>query len=79
MCLTPLKILKFIFIQMGNMVPLDAIKETLARKELIYQSQLLEKDKELHQRQREIQKMEREMHLLRSDLKSLCDSNDNMA
>ena len=66
------------FIQNGNMVPLDAIKETLARKELIYQAQLLEKDKALHHRQVEIQKMEREMHMLRSDVKSLCDSNDDM-
>jgi hypothetical protein len=57
---------------------LDSIKEVLARKELVYQAQLLEKDKQLHQREVEIQKMEREMHLLRTDIKTLCDSNDDM-
>ena len=60
------------------MVPLDAIKETLARKELVYQSQLLEKDKALHQRHLEMKKMEREMDMLRSDVQTLCDSNDDM-
>ena len=43
------------------MAPLDAIKETLE----VHQSQLLEKDKALHQQHLEIKKMEREMDMLR--------------
>ena len=57
---------------------MDAIKEHLARKELMYQAKLLEKDKQLHQREVEIQKIEREMMLLRADVKNLCENNDGM-
>lgn len=57
---------------------MESIKEHLARKELIYQAQLLEKDKQLHKREVEIQKMEREMISLRSDVKTLCETNDGM-
>lgn len=57
---------------------MDAIKEHLARKELVYQAMLLDKDKQMHQREVEIQKVEREMMLVKSDLKTLCENNDGM-
>ena len=57
---------------------MDAIKEHLARKELVYQAMLLDKDKQMHQREVEIQKVEREMMMVKSDLKTLCENNDGM-
>jgi hypothetical protein len=38
----------------------------------------LEKDKQLHQREVEIQKMEREMTMLKADLKTLCNNDTAM-
>ena len=51
---------------------------TLAEQELWYESQLLQRDKELHAKQMEFMEMEREMDLLRSDVNSLCKGNDDM-
>ncbi len=51
---------------------------TLAEQELWYESQLLQRDKELHAKQMEFMEMEREMDLLRADVNSLCKSNDDM-
>jgi hypothetical protein len=36
------------FLHIFQRDPLDPIREALARKELLYQAQLLEKDRELH-------------------------------
>jgi hypothetical protein len=56
----------------------NAIKDFLARKELMYQSQLLEKDKELHQREVLIQTLERQMMSVRSDVARLKKSEEEM-
>ena len=68
----------FLTVQAGQPLTMDAIKEHLARKELVYQAMLLDKDKQMHQREVEIQKVEREMMLVKSDLKTLCENNDGM-
>ena len=56
----------------------ELFQMTLAEQELWYESQLLQRDKELHAKQMEFMEMEREMDLLRSDVNSLCKSNDDM-
>ena len=56
----------------------ENVKETLARNELIYQSQLLEKDKELHAKEMEIQKIDQQVSALKRELKSINDGNSDM-
>jgi cell division protein FtsL len=50
----------------------------LARNELFYQSQLLEKDRELHQKEKEIQFVDQEMHQLKREVRELGDGNGEM-
>merc|ERR1711963_64690 len=56
----------------------ENVKETLARNELIYQSQLLEKDKELHAKEMEIQKIDQQVSALKRELKSINDGHGDM-
>ena len=56
----------------------DKVKEELARNELIFQAQLLEKDKELHAKEKQVQMIDHEVHKLKMELKSLTDGNVEM-
>ena len=55
----------------------ESVKETLRRNELFYEAQLLEKDKELHRKEKEIQTLDHEMHELKREVQSI--GNDNTA
>merc|ERR1712029_720845 len=56
----------------------DKVKEELARNELIFQAQLLEKDKELHAKEKQVQMVDHEVHKLKMELKSLTEGNVEM-
>merc|ERR1712029_994341 len=56
----------------------DKVKEELARNELIFQAQLLEKDKELHAKEKQVQMVDHEVHKLKLELKSLTEGNVEM-
>ncbi len=56
----------------------DKVKDELARNELFYQAQLLEKDKELHAKEKEIQGIDQEVAKLKLELRSLSDGNVEM-
>ena len=56
----------------------DKVKEELARNELIFQAQLLDKDKELHAKEKQVQMVDHEVHKLKMELKSLTEGNVEM-
>ena len=56
----------------------DQVKDQLARNELIFQAQLLEKDKELHAKEKEIQSIDHEVNALKRQLREIDDGNNDM-
>ena len=56
----------------------DKVKEELARNELIFQAQLLEKDKELHAKEKQVQMIDHQVHALKMELKTLTEGNVEM-
>merc|ERR1711971_488113 len=56
----------------------DKVKEELARNELFYQSQLLEMDKALHQKEKETQLVDQEVQQLKQEVKTLDHGNMEM-
>jgi len=56
----------------------EKVREEMARNELFYQSQLLEKDKALHQKEKEIQLVDQEVQQLKQEVKTLDHGNLEM-
>ena len=65
-------------VQKPQRVLSDKVKEELARNELIFQAQLLDKDKELHAKEKQVQMVDHEVHKLKMELKSLTEGNVEM-